>query len=93
MPVPKRKHSRARRDKRSANKGVTFKALSGCQTCKEPIASHQVCPACGHYKGVKVLRTKDDRLQERSRAEEAREIKARAHQAVAQGEESNQEKE
>ena len=66
MPVPKRKRSRVRRDKRFANKGIAVKSITFCKTCKNPIATHVICDQCGHYKGVKVLRTKNDRLETRT---------------------------
>jgi large subunit ribosomal protein L32 len=71
MPVPKRKVSRARRDKRSANKGLKPKTLTACRTCQAPTMPHQVCVECGYYKGVKVLRTKADRMFTRGKAREA----------------------
>jgi large subunit ribosomal protein L32 len=78
MPVPKRKLSRKRRDQRSANKGLTPKSLSGCQTCQAPTMSHQVCRECGYYKGIKVLRTKADRMYSRGQTREAQAAKMRA---------------
>jgi large subunit ribosomal protein L32 len=66
MPVPKRKRSRVRRDKRFANKGVQVKAITGCKTCTAPLVPHVVCASCGHYKGVKVVATKQDRAQKRA---------------------------
>jgi len=66
MPVPKMKVSRSRRNKRSANKHIKLNPVSECQTCKAPIAGHQVCQNCGYYKGAKVLRTKYERLHDRS---------------------------
>ena len=71
MPVPKRKLSRKRRDQRSANKGLKPQSLSSCQTCQAPSLSHQVCRECGYYKGVKVLRTKIDRMYTRGQSREA----------------------
>ncbi len=68
MPVPKRKTSKARRNKRSANKYIRAQAVGACLTCQQPLASHQVCKMCGHYKGVKVLRTKMERMQQRAQA-------------------------
>jgi len=78
MPTPKRKLSRKRRDQRSANKGIKPKAITGCQTCQSPIAPHQACKSCGYYKGVKVLKTKTDRMYARGQAREAKEAKYRA---------------
>lgn len=66
MPVPKRKRSRARRDKRFANKGVKVKVFASCKQCQEPLCPHQACKNCGHYKGVKVARTKSERTEQRT---------------------------
>lgn len=61
MPVPKRKRSKTRRDKRFANKGMKVQAITECKNCKAPIMPHIVCSTCGHYKGMKVMVTKLDR--------------------------------
>ncbi len=84
MPVPKRKHSRARRDSRSANKGIKPKAVASCQTCQEPIATHAACSSCGYYKGVKVLKTKSDRLHGRVQTRQTQELKHRAKNAITE---------
>ena len=78
MAVPKGKRSRARRDKRFANKGIKVKALTSCQTCQAVILPHQVCRECGYYKGVKVLRTRQERMQERAQLRREREEKMAA---------------
>lgn len=78
MPVPKRKVSRSRRDKRSANKGIKPKQITGCQTCQAPIAPHQACQECGYYKGAKVLRTKLERMETRGKLRQEREDKRQA---------------
>ena len=61
MPVPKRKRSRARRDKRFANWGIAIKQLTACSNCDVAIMPHQACSSCGYYKGAKVMNTKSDR--------------------------------
>lgn len=61
MPVPKRKRSKARRDKRFANKGIKPAAITHCDSCTAPLATHVACAACGFYKGRKVLATKAER--------------------------------
>lgn len=66
MPVPKRKLSRARRDSRSANKGITPHMVGTCSNCSAPALSHVACISCGFYKGRKVIATKADRAQGRS---------------------------
>ena len=85
MPVPKRKTSKARRDKRSAGKKAVTVIVMTCQTCNAPILPHQVCKECGHYKGVKVIRTKTDRLYERN---QTRTAKQQANAPVGQPVES-----
>jgi len=72
MPVPKRKRSRARRDKRFANKGMSVKSLTKCANCDTAQMPHQVCSSCGFYKGTKVLVTKADRRTKRDQEKKAR---------------------
>ncbi|MFA5658829.1 MAG: 50S ribosomal protein L32 [Oscillospiraceae bacterium] len=56
MAVPKRKTSKARRDKRrSAVWKLDAPALSVCTNCGSLTVPHKVCKACGFYKGVKVI--------------------------------------
>jgi large subunit ribosomal protein L32 len=55
MPNPKRRHSKARRDKRRAHDHLTAPGLSLCPNCHEPKLAHRVCPRCGHYKGKQVI--------------------------------------
>ena len=56
MANPKRKHSKARRDKRrSANSKMYSSSLSICSNCKKPVMPHRVCPFCGYYKGKPVV--------------------------------------
>jgi large subunit ribosomal protein L32 len=78
MPVPKRKVSRARRDKKHANKGMKPTNVIACQTCQAPVLPHQLCWECGYYKGVKVTRTKIDRSHERVQARKAKEVQEQA---------------
>ncbi len=56
MAVPKRKVSKARRDKRRANNyKLSVPAASVCPNCGEIKAPHKVCPNCGTYKGTEVV--------------------------------------
>lgn len=78
MPVPKRKRSRARRDKRFANKGMKVKSMTECANCQAPLATHQACGVCGFYKGAKVMATKADRAVSRGEKRQARDQKKAA---------------
>ncbi|MCL2755172.1 MAG: 50S ribosomal protein L32 [Oscillospiraceae bacterium] len=60
MAVPKRKHSKARRDtRRSEVTKLTPPAFSHCDNCNELKVPHRVCLACGFYKGKEVLALSD----------------------------------
>jgi large subunit ribosomal protein L32 len=59
MAVPKRKTSKARRDKRRAQHGIQAPRLSVCPHCHQPKRSHEMCPNCKTYRGreIEPLRT------------------------------------
>ena len=54
MAVPKRRTSKARRDKRRSHHKLTAPGLVQCPNCGEYIKPHRVCTECGHYKGREV---------------------------------------
>ncbi|NMB35100.1 MAG: 50S ribosomal protein L32 [Firmicutes bacterium] len=55
MAVPKRRTSKAKRDKRRANWKVKMPGLSTCPQCHEVKLPHRICPHCGYYKNREVL--------------------------------------
>lgn len=57
MAVPKRKVSKARRNKRRANWKLTAPNLSTCSKCGELVMSHRACKSCGTYKNKLVVET------------------------------------
>ncbi len=75
MGVPKRKRSKARRDKRFANKGLKADAGTLCQNCKSPVLMHAACLNCGHYKGKKVLITRTERGMRRDTERKAKALR------------------
>jgi len=57
MAVPRRRHSKARRDKRRASHMNIDKAdLSSCPQCRRPKLPHRVCIQCGFYKGREIIK-------------------------------------
>ncbi len=54
MAVPKKKHSKSRRDKRRAHQALGQPKLATCQTCGAPHLPHRVCQNCGSYRGRRV---------------------------------------
>lgn len=56
MAVPKRKTSKARRDRRRTSKSrLVIPNIIECPQCHESKLSHRVCPACGYYDGKEVI--------------------------------------
>lgn len=57
MAVPKRKVSKARRDKRRSSVWkLGTPGMVECPNCHELTAPHKVCSNCGFYDGKEVLR-------------------------------------
>ena len=59
MANPKRRHSKARRDKRRAHDFLKRPGMSTCDNCGETKLPHRVCPSCGHYRGREVIEGSD----------------------------------
>ena len=56
MAVPKRRVSKARRDKRRSNVWkMDAVALVKCPNCGEIKRPHRLCTACGYYNGKQVI--------------------------------------
>ncbi|HJO30335.1 MAG TPA: 50S ribosomal protein L32 [Acidobacteriota bacterium] len=60
MALPKKRHSRARRDRRRANDGLSVPGRSKCSNCDRDKTPHRVCPHCGYYKGRVVVVSDED---------------------------------
>jgi large subunit ribosomal protein L32 len=54
MAVPKRKTSKARRDKRRAQHGIKAPRVNICPNCGSPTRPHHVCPNCKSYRGREI---------------------------------------
>lgn len=54
-PLPKRKVSKGRRDRRRAHDFIEVPNLVQCSNCGEMRLSHRVCPSCGHFRGREVI--------------------------------------
>jgi large subunit ribosomal protein L32 len=59
-PLPKRKHSKGRRDRRRAHDAIEPQQLVTCTNCGEKHLPHRMCPSCGHYDGREVIEIKRD---------------------------------
>ena len=60
MAVPKRKISKARKNKRRSSVWkLSAPALCKCTHCGELKMPHRVCPICGYYKDRAVVTVED----------------------------------
>lgn len=59
MALPKRKHSKARRDKSRTHWKLKVASGTKCPQCAKPIMPHRVCPSCGYYRGRQVVVIKE----------------------------------
>jgi large subunit ribosomal protein L32 len=60
MAVPKRKTSKAKRDKRRSHDALEPAARSVCADCGAPRQPHRVCPSCGKYRGRTIVETEGE---------------------------------
>mgnify|MGYP000971964452 CR=1 FL=1 len=60
MPNQKRRHSKARRDKRRAHDALSSPATSVCPNCGEAKMPHRACRHCGTYRGREVVQVKEN---------------------------------
>jgi large subunit ribosomal protein L32 len=59
MPNPKRRTSKARRDRRRAHHALDQPGTSVCPSCNETKLAHRACPHCGHYRDRQIVRVED----------------------------------
>jgi len=55
MALPKRKHSKARRDKSRTHWKLVLPSLTTCPQCAQPVPPHRACAKCGYYRGRQVI--------------------------------------
>ncbi|MDZ4763470.1 MAG: 50S ribosomal protein L32 [Chloroflexota bacterium] len=50
-PLPKKRHSRSRRNKRRSHDSLSLNHLVVCENCGAYHVAHHICPKCGSYRG------------------------------------------
>ena len=61
MALPKRRFSRARRDKRRSQQHVAVPTLSTCPQCGASVVAHHLCAQCGTYRGRQMVTIKTEK--------------------------------
>ncbi|NIR49486.1 50S ribosomal protein L32 [candidate division KSB1 bacterium] len=59
MALPKRRHSKSRRNKRRTHWKLKAPTVVECSHCHQPKLPHRACPNCGYYKGRSVFIPKE----------------------------------
>jgi large subunit ribosomal protein L32 len=54
-PLPKRKISKGRKNRRRAHDAIGSPGLVACPNCRAKMMPHRVCPTCGQYRGRQVI--------------------------------------
>ncbi len=65
MALPKRRHSKSRRNKRRTHQKLTDPIFFVCPQCKRKKLPHQICPYCGHYRGRKIIEIKEKKKEKK----------------------------
>jgi large subunit ribosomal protein L32 len=65
MALPKRRHSKSRRDKRRTHDKLALPNLTICPQCKQPKRTHRICPYCGFYKGRQIIEIKPKKKKQK----------------------------
>jgi large subunit ribosomal protein L32 len=55
MALPKRRHSKTRRNKRRTHYKIAVAKTVACPQCGEAKLPHRICAKCGTYRGREVL--------------------------------------
>jgi large subunit ribosomal protein L32 len=60
MAVPKRKTSKARKNKRRSHWKLSAPSLTRCSRCHQFKTPHSVCPNCGYYGGREIIKSDEE---------------------------------
>ncbi len=66
MPLPKRRHSNTRTKKRRTHYKLTGPNLSRCKNCGALKLPHRICPKCGYYNGIEIIKKKEKKKKKKA---------------------------
>lgn len=79
MAVPKKRHSKSRRDKRRSHLSLKAPQLVKCPKCNKPRLPHRVCPNCGYYRKEQMVDV-FKKLEKKEKKKKEKEIEAEEKQ-------------
>lgn len=81
MGVPKKRHTKSKRNKRRMHIYLEAPVLVTCPKCGGTKRPHMICPFCGDYRGREVINVME-KLTKKERKEREREIKDKEKEEV-----------
>lgn len=64
MAVPFRRVSKTKKGMRRSHLALSVPGMITCPNCGELTLAHRVCQNCGYYKGVQVVKAKEEKTEE-----------------------------
>lgn len=77
MAEPKKRMTSSRSGNRKSKIFIKTKSVSVCPKCKSPYLPHRVCPTCGFYKNVDILKLEEKAAAKEKRRKEKEEEEAK----------------
>ena len=85
MPVPKKRHTKSRRNKRRGNIFLERPTLTACSKCGKEVEPHILCRNCGHYKGKEVVNV-FKKMDKREQKEKQKELRSQENEKLSMAE-------
>ncbi len=63
MAVPFRRVSKTKKRMRRSHLALSVPGMITCPNCGELTLAHRVCQNCGFYKGVQVVKSKEEKAE------------------------------
>lgn len=70
MAEPKKRLTRTRSGNRQSHDSISSINLISCPNCKAKIIPHRICKNCGYYKGLKIIKNRDEKKEESKKKKE-----------------------
>ncbi|MCX6809448.1 MAG: 50S ribosomal protein L32 [Candidatus Berkelbacteria bacterium] len=72
MAEPKKRLTSTRSGNRQSHDALQKKSYSVCSNCKQSVVPHRICQNCGYFKGVKIVKLKDEKIKEKKIQEQTK---------------------
>ena len=90
MAVPKKRHTKSRRNKRRSHHALKKQIFTICPKCGSPVLPHTLCWNCGSYAGEEVIDVLS-KLTKKEKKKREKEMKEREAKMASKGKELSME--